>query len=124
MKAEAAGSEWVVPIGKAKIERVGKDVTIISFSRLVGECMVGSLLPSSPGFDFSLFLPFILFFCIAAEKLEKEHGISAEVINLRTIRPLDRDTIINSVRSILSWPPTPPLPPLPLLLPQLTVVFI
>jgi pyruvate dehydrogenase E1 component beta subunit len=73
-EAEKAGADWLVPIGKAKVERIGKDVTIVSFSRLVGECL------------------------IAAEKLEKEHGISAEVINLRTIRPIDSETIINSVK--------------------------
>jgi len=73
-EAEKAGADWLIPIGKAKIEREGKDVTIISFSRLVGECLV------------------------AADKLQKEHGISAEVINLRTIRPLDRETIIQSVK--------------------------
>jgi pyruvate dehydrogenase E1 component beta subunit len=59
-------------IGKAKIMREGTDCTLISFSRMVGECLE------------------------AAEQLEKE-GISVEVINLRTIRPLDRETIIKSV---------------------------
>jgi len=73
-EAEKAGSEWLIPIGQAKIEREGTDVTIVTFSRLVGEAL------------------------IAAETLAKEHGISAEVINLRTIRPLDRATIATSVK--------------------------
>jgi len=65
--------DFVLPIGKAKVERVGTDVTITAFSRMVSFAME------------------------AAEKLAAE-GISAEVINLRTIRPLDSQTIINSVK--------------------------
>jgi pyruvate dehydrogenase E1 component beta subunit len=66
-------ADFTVPIGKAKIMREGTDVTIVAFSRMVG------------------------FALTAAEKLAEE-GISAEVINLRSIRPLDTETIINSVR--------------------------
>lgn len=66
--------DFLIEIGKAKIEREGSDVTITSFAKMVG---------------FSL---------LAAEILQKEHGISAEVINLRTIRPMDRNAIINSVK--------------------------
>jgi pyruvate dehydrogenase E1 component beta subunit len=65
--------DFVIPIGRAKIERTGTDVTLVSFSIMVGKCLE------------------------AAEKLA-EMGISAEVINLRTIRPLDRWTIIESVK--------------------------
>jgi pyruvate dehydrogenase E1 component beta subunit len=65
--------DYIVPIGKAKIERAGTDVTITAFSRMVGVALE------------------------AADKLA-EQGISAEVINLRTIRPLDVATIIGSVR--------------------------
>ena len=65
--------EFIVPIGKAKIERVGEHVTITAFSRMVGIALK------------------------AAEKLEAE-GISAEVINLRTLRPLDTDTILQSLK--------------------------
>ena len=65
--------EFVLPIGKAKIERAGTDVTITAFSRMVGVALQ------------------------AADKLA-EQGISAEVINLRTIRPLDVETIANSVK--------------------------
>jgi pyruvate dehydrogenase E1 component beta subunit len=62
-----------VPIGKAKIERPGKDVTIVTFSIMVGLALE------------------------AAEMLAGE-GIDAEVINLRTLRPLDLDTIIKSIK--------------------------
>lgn len=65
--------DWIVPIGKAKIVRPGRDVTIVSFSRMVGVCLE------------------------AAEKLA-EQGVEAEVIDLRTIRPMDTETVLNSVR--------------------------
>ncbi|MBC7952405.1 MAG: pyruvate dehydrogenase complex E1 component subunit beta [Rhodospirillaceae bacterium] len=65
--------DFVIPLGKAKIERKGDSVTIIAYSRMVGVALD------------------------AAAKLEAE-GISAEVINLRTLRPLDIDTIIASVQ--------------------------
>jgi pyruvate dehydrogenase E1 component beta subunit len=65
--------EFIVPIGKAKIERAGTDVTIVAFSIMVGVALK------------------------AAEELAAQ-GISAEVINLRTIRPLDIDTIVASVK--------------------------
>jgi pyruvate dehydrogenase E1 component beta subunit len=65
--------EFIVPIGRAKVERVGKDVTIAAFSIMVGKALQ------------------------AAEALAKE-GIDAEVINLRTIRPLDTATIVESVK--------------------------
>ncbi|HRQ62098.1 MAG TPA: pyruvate dehydrogenase complex E1 component subunit beta, partial [Alphaproteobacteria bacterium] len=65
--------EFVIPIGRAKIERTGTDVTIVAYSIMVGKSLA------------------------AAEKLA-EMGISAEVINLRTIRPLDRWTILESVK--------------------------
>jgi pyruvate dehydrogenase E1 component beta subunit len=65
--------DFVIPIGRAKIEREGNDVTIVAYSIMVGKALQ------------------------AAEKLAEE-GISAEVINLRTIRPLDRYTIIESIK--------------------------
>ncbi|MDI1226831.1 MAG: pyruvate dehydrogenase complex E1 component subunit beta [bacterium] len=68
-----ADPDFILPIGKAKIEREGTDVTITAFSRMVGVALQ------------------------AADKLA-EQGISAEVINLRTLRPLDTETIINSVK--------------------------
>ncbi len=65
--------DYVIPLGRAKIEREGSDVTIVAFSIMVGKALE------------------------AAEKLA-EQGIDAEVINLRTIRPLDRFTILESVK--------------------------
>lgn len=65
--------DFVIPIGRAKIEREGSDVTLVAFSIMVGKALE------------------------AAEKLA-EQGIDAEVINLRTIRPLDRYTILESVK--------------------------
>ncbi|MCD8520371.1 MAG: pyruvate dehydrogenase complex E1 component subunit beta [Alphaproteobacteria bacterium] len=71
---EAPTSEdFVIPIGRAKVERAGTDVTIVAYSIMVGKALQ------------------------AAEKLAAE-GIEAEVINLRSIRPLDRWTIIESVK--------------------------
>ncbi|MBJ7250774.1 MAG: pyruvate dehydrogenase complex E1 component subunit beta [Acetobacteraceae bacterium] len=65
--------DFILEIGKAKVEREGSDVTIVAFSIMVSMAMQ------------------------AAEKLA-EQGISAEVINLRSIRPLDTETIAASVR--------------------------
>ena len=73
MSDEAQSPDFLIPIGKAKIEKEGKDVTIVTFSKLVGTSLE------------------------VAKNLEKE-GISVEVINLRTLRPLDRETILNSVK--------------------------
>ena len=65
--------DWTVPIGKAKVVREGTDVTITAFSIMVGRALE------------------------AAEALAAQ-GISAEVVDLRTIRPLDSDTIVKSVQ--------------------------
>ncbi|RCH81331.1 pyruvate dehydrogenase E1, beta subunit [Rhizopus azygosporus] len=73
MSTEALSEDFVLPIGKAKIEREGKDITLVSHSRSVGFCMK------------------------AAELLAKD-GISAEVINLRSIKPLDTETIFKSIK--------------------------
>ena len=65
--------DFVLPIGKDKIERPGKDVTIVAFSIMVGKALA------------------------AAEELAK-NGIDAEVINLRSLRPFDTETIVASVK--------------------------
>ncbi len=65
--------DFVLPIGKAKIERVGSDVTLVAFSIMVGVAL-------------------------KAADILAEKGISAEVINLRTLRPLDIDTVVASVK--------------------------
>jgi len=73
VSAEVLSADFTLPIGKAKIQREGADVTLVAFGKMVGYCMK------------------------AAEALEAE-GISAEVVNLRSLRPLDRDTIAQSVK--------------------------
>ena len=65
--------DWIVPIGKAKVKREGTDVTLVAHSRMVGYALQ------------------------AAETLA-EAGISAEVIDLRSLRPLDTDTVVESVK--------------------------
>ena len=73
MSDEAQSKDWVIPFGKAKIEKEGTDVTIIAFSKMVGLALE------------------------AADALAAK-GVNAEVINLLSIRPLDRDAIINSAK--------------------------
>ena len=65
--------DHILPLGKAKVKRVGNDVTLVAHSRMVG-------------------------FALQAAETLAEQGIDAEVIDLRTIRPLDTDTIIESVK--------------------------
>ncbi len=66
-------ADFVLPIGKAKIERAGTDVTIVAFSIMVGTAL-------------------------KAAEILAEQGVSAEVINLRSLRPLDTETIVASVK--------------------------
>lgn len=73
MSDEAQSKDFVVDIGKAKIEREGTDVTIVAFSKPVG-------------------------LALEAADIMAKKGVSCEVINLLSLRPLDRDTIINSVK--------------------------
>ncbi len=72
-KGNVPEEEYLIPIGKADVKRVGTDVTIVSFNKMMKVALM------------------------AAAELEKE-GISAEVIDLRTIRPLDWMTILESVK--------------------------
>lgn len=72
-KGEVPEEEYLIPIGKADIKRSGTDVTIVSFGKIIKTCYA------------------------AAEELEKD-GISCEIVDLRTIRPIDYDTIIESVK--------------------------
>ena len=65
--------DWLVPIGKARVRREGTDVTITAHSRMVG-------------------------FALQAAEMLAEEGISCEVIDLRTLRPLDHETIVESVK--------------------------
>jgi pyruvate dehydrogenase E1 component beta subunit len=72
-KGEVPEGDYTIPIGVADIKREGTDVTIVSFGKIIKEAF------------------------IAADELAKE-GISCEIIDLRTVRPLDYDAIINSVK--------------------------
>lgn len=74
LSAEAQSKDFVIPIGKAKIERPGKDLTFVSHSINVGRCLQ------------------------VAEHLKEKHDVEAEVINIRSARPLDLECIINSVK--------------------------
>jgi len=73
MTDEEQSKDWVVEIGKAKIERPGTDVTVVTFSKPVGMALA------------------------VAEQMEAK-GVSVEVINMLSIRPIDRETILNSVK--------------------------
>lgn len=72
-KAEIPEEEYLIPIGKAKVVREGNDVTVVSFNKMMKVALA------------------------AADELAKEN-ISAEVIDLRTIRPLDWHTVLESVK--------------------------
>jgi pyruvate dehydrogenase E1 component beta subunit len=72
-KSEVPEEEYYIPIGKADVKRSGRDVTIVSFNKMM-KVALG-----------------------AAAELEKE-GVSAEVIDLRSIRPLDWETVLESVK--------------------------
>jgi len=72
-KGEVPEGEYIIPIGVADIKKEGKDVTIVSFGKIMKQALA------------------------AAAELEKE-GISAEVIDLRSVRPIDYPTVINSVK--------------------------
>ncbi len=85
-KGEVPEGEYTIPFGVAEIKKEGTDVTIVSFGKIIKEAYK------------------------ASEELEKE-GINAEIIDLRTIRPMDHETILKSVKKtnrlvILeeSWP--------------------
>ena len=72
-KGEVPEEEYTVPLGQADVKRAGDDVTLVCHSKTVAVALK------------------------ASERLSEELGVSAEVVDLRTIRPLDIDTIANSV---------------------------
>jgi pyruvate dehydrogenase E1 component beta subunit len=74
MKGEVPDGDHLTPIGVAHIARAGSDVTVVAYSKMVQTSLA------------------------AAETLAAEDGIDVEVIDLRTIRPLDADTVLDSVR--------------------------
>ena len=73
-KGEVPEGDYLIPIGKAEVKKVGNDVTIVSFGKMISRVV----------------LP-------AIEELEKM-GISVELVDLRTVRPIDYDTIIASIK--------------------------
>jgi 2-oxoisovalerate dehydrogenase E1 component beta subunit len=73
VKEEVPTEDYTVPLGKAVVRREGTDMTAVSY-----------------GYTMTLMLQ-------AAEKMQTEHGVSVECIDLRTLNPLDLDTILNSV---------------------------
>lgn len=66
--------DYVVPLGKARVAREGKDLTFVTYGAMVGKCLE------------------------AAEALERDDGVQAEVIDLRTLLPMDDDAIVDSVK--------------------------
>ncbi len=72
-KMDVPQEEYLIPIGKADIKKEGSDVTLVSFGKIMKVALA------------------------AAENLEKE-GVSAEVIDLRTVRPIDYDVVVNSIK--------------------------
>jgi len=72
-KMDVPQEEYLIPIGKADIKKEGSDVTLVSFGKIMKVALT------------------------AAENLEKE-GVSAEVIDLRTVRPIDYDVIVDSIK--------------------------
>ncbi len=74
VKGEAPGDDYMIPIGQAKVTKEGADLTVISYSRM-----------SAVALD-------------VARRLEEENKLSIEVVDLRSLRPLDYETIINSVK--------------------------
>ena len=74
VKGEAPGDDYTVPIGQAKVSKEGTDLTVISYSRMAAVALD------------------------VARRLEEEDRLSVEVIDLRSLRPLDHETIISSVK--------------------------
>jgi len=73
-KGEVPEEEYTIPIGKADIKREGDDVTIVSFGKIIKEAYK------------------------AADELKEEHDLSCEVIDIRTVRPMDYETIVKSLK--------------------------
>jgi pyruvate dehydrogenase E1 component beta subunit len=73
-KGDVSDNGYAVPIGKAKVTKEGKDLTVISYSRMAVVALD------------------------VARRMEQENQVSIEVVDLRSLRPLDHETIINSVR--------------------------
>jgi pyruvate dehydrogenase E1 component beta subunit len=75
-KGEVPADDYLIPLGKADVKREGTDLTIVSYGRPVIQSLA------------------------AANLLQQEHNISVEIVDLRSIRPLDMDTVLASVRIV------------------------
>ncbi len=73
-KSQVPEAEYLIPFGQADIKREGSDVTVVATAAMVGRALN------------------------AAERLQKERGVSIEVIDPRTIVPFDKETVLNSVK--------------------------
>lgn len=74
IKGPVPEDDYIIPLGLADVKREGKDVTIVTYSRMVYVCLE------------------------AAETLARDYGISAEVVDLRTLKPLDQETLLKSIK--------------------------
>ncbi|HXZ03627.1 MAG TPA: transketolase C-terminal domain-containing protein, partial [Ktedonobacteraceae bacterium] len=74
LREELPTEDYVVPIGKAITRRIGDDMTILTYGAMVHQCMK------------------------AAQALEQENDVQVEVIDLRSLAPLDKETILESVK--------------------------
>lgn len=74
VKGEVPDDDYTVPFGKAKVSKEGTDLTVISYSRMAAVALD------------------------VARRLEQENKLSVEVVDLRSLRPLDMETVINSVK--------------------------
>jgi pyruvate dehydrogenase E1 component beta subunit len=72
-KGEVPEEEYVIPIGKAEVKKQGKDVTVVSFGKIIKEVF-------------------------KAAEILKEENVEIEIIDLRTVKPLDYETVIQSVK--------------------------
>jgi pyruvate dehydrogenase E1 component beta subunit len=74
VKGDVPGGDYTIPLGQAKVTRDGTDLTVISYSRMAAVALD------------------------VARRLEQENTLSVEVVDLRSLRPLDHETIVNSVK--------------------------
>lgn len=74
MRGEVPDGDYTVPIGKSTVQRAGKDVTIVTYSKMLDVSMK------------------------AAEQLSKDAGIEAEIVDLRSLRPLDMEPVLESFK--------------------------
>jgi len=73
-KGEVPDGDYTIPFGQAKVTKEGSDLTVISYSRMSAVALE------------------------VARRLEQENGLSVEVVDLRSLRPLDHETMVNSIK--------------------------